>query len=218
MYSELFINGKRQSLARFPNNGYIKTDKVVEIGKNSKNKANGDPSGDTYKLNESLASKILGWQNIDDVWMYGFWQYDWADGSTPIESFNSESNLLTTKYQSFFGIKENAPYFFYNCLEELDTEGEWYLDRSNGLLCIYEPSNFKDSIINLSISIDTAISITANYITLRNLTIQGTRGNGIEIIGNNNAIENCIITNIGGQAINTIGLNNTITKNGKSIE
>ena len=213
MYSELFINDERQSLARYPNNGYIYTDKVVSVGKNSNNKANGDPAGDVYKVNDNLAKRIANWKNPQDVWMYGFWQYDWADGSTPIESFDKNTNNLTTKYQSFFGTKENAPYYFYNCLEELDSEGEWYLDRDTGLLCIYKPKNFNNSQITLSLLQKTAITINASNITFNGFTITGTRGNGIEIYGNNNVIENCKVVGIGGHAIIANGYNNKIVKN-----
>lgn len=213
MFSELFINGERQSLARYPNNGYIYTNKVVSSGKNCENIENGDPAGDVYKVDEALAKRISNWQNIKDVWMYGFWQYDWADGSTPIESFDKNTNNLSTKYQSFFGTKENAPYYFYNCLEELDSPGEWYLDRENGLLCIYKPQNFDNSEITMSLSTSTAITINTNHITFRGFTITGTRGNAIEINGNNNVIENCKISGIGGHAIISNGYNNIIYKN-----
>lgn len=213
MFSELFINGERQSLARYPNNGYIYTDKVISSGKSNTNKPNGDPAGDVYKVNEVLANRISNWQNVEDVWMYGFWQYDWADGSTPIESFDKNTNNLTTKYQSFFGTKENAPYYFYNCLEELDSPGEWYLDRENGLLCLFKPETFENSEITLSLSTSAAININANHITLKGFTITGTRGNGIEINGNNNVIENCKVVGIGGHAIIGNGYNNEILKN-----
>ena len=179
MFSELFINGERQSLSRYPNVGYIYTDRVVSMGKNSENKSNGDPAGDVYKIDDYLANRVSSWKNVEDVWMYGFWKYDWADGSTPIESFDINTNNLTSKYQSFFGIKENAPYYFYNCLEELDVEGEWYLDRENGLLCVYKTQNFENSEITLSLSTKTAITINSNHVTLKGLTVTGTRGNGM---------------------------------------
>ena len=213
MYSELFINGVRQNLARYPNSGYIYTDEVVASGKMLANKENGDPADDVYKVNDELALKIQSWSDIQDVWMYGFWQYDWADGSSPIESFDNETNQLTTKYQSFFGTKQNAPYFFYNCLEELDSDNEWYLDRENGLLCIYTSSGLENAEISMSISTDTAISVSANYVTLKNLTVTGTRGNGIFVSGNNNIITGCKINNIGGQAVQVFGLENVITQN-----
>ena len=213
MYSELFIDNQRQNLARFPNAGYIKTGQVIQSGRESANQSNGEPAFDIYKVDNTLASRIDTWQNLNDVWMYGFWQYDWADGSTTIHSFDSENNYLTTSYQSFFGAKEGADYFFYNCLEELDMAGEWFLDRENGLVCIYKPNNFENSFINLSISQSSVISINSNHITLKDITLMGSRGNGIEISGNYNKIENCKILDIGGHAVIVNGAHNLIRHN-----
>lgn len=212
MYSELFINGKRQSLARYPNEGYIYTGAVISSGKELDNKSNGDPYGDVFEVDESLAARIQTWSNLEDVWMYGFWQYDWADGSSPIESFDKDTNQLTSKYQSFFGITENAPYYFYNCLEELDSDNEWYLDRENGLLCVYSTESLEKAEINMSISTDTAITVNSNFVTLNNLTVTGTRGDGIHINGDGNIITSCKIHNIGGHAVQISGFENVITK------
>lgn len=211
MHGELFINNDRQTLARYPNAGYIKTGKVISCGKDVQAGSNGDPAGDIFNLGSSLTTRVQSWKNLDNVWLYGFWQYDWADGSTPIANFDSGN--LTTKYQSFFGVKEGAPYYFYNCLEELDEEGEWYLDRESGILSIYKPTNFDTADINFSTSTSSAITINSNFITLQDLIITGTRMNGIEISGNGNVVDGCTITSIGGHAINVLGTDNAITKN-----
>ncbi len=213
MYSELFINGNRQVLARYPNNGYIYTDRVVSSGNTSSNRPYGDPAGDVYALNDELAARVSSWRNTENVWMFGFWQYDWADGSTPIGSFDSNTNYLTTKYQSFFGARENAPYYFYNCLEELDSNNEWYLDRSTGLLCVYSSVGLDGAEINLSLSKKPVITVNASFVTLNGITVTGTRGNGIVVNGNDNTISNCKISNIGGFAIRVFGSDNLITRN-----
>lgn len=213
IYSELFINGKRQNLARYPNSGYIYTGKVISPGSALENKANGDPAGDVFSVSDELSSRIQSWSNKESVWMYGFWKHDWADGSTPLEAFDAETNSLTAKYQSFFGIRENAPYFFYNCLEELDCDNEWFLDRESGLLCVYSSSGLAGSNIYMSLSEGNVITLNASNVTLKNLTVEGTRGNGIIINGNGNVITDCTVRNIGRHAIQVFGYDNVITKN-----
>ncbi|MBO4541527.1 MAG: hypothetical protein J5736_06090, partial [Bacilli bacterium] len=106
LYAELFINEKRMEIARYPNVGYLKTDEVVFSSRDQGvTLPNGDPKGDVYKANDELASRIKSWQSLDDVWMYGFFMYDWADQATSIFSFDESSNELTTKYFSFFGAR-----------------------------------------------------------------------------------------------------------------
>lgn len=212
IYTELFINDKRQTLARYPNSEYLSTGEVIISGRESGlTLPNKDPCGDTLKVDEVLGKRIASWQDKNNVWMYGFWQYDWADGSTPISDFDTENNLLTTKYQSFFGLKSNAPYYFYNCLEELDREGEWYLDRERGLLCIYSPENLSEASIMLSTSIKPLVNISCDYISFEGFTFEGTRSDGIIGFGNNISVIGCTIKNISGTAIDITGYNNTVS-------
>lgn len=211
MYSELFIDDKRQTLARYPNNGYLRVDDVVSVGRDSQlAQENGDPMGDIIKVDQLLCERISTWQNIDDVWMYGFLRYDWADSSTPLSDFNPKTAELTTKYQSFFGVKEDAPYYFYNCLEELDAEGEWYLDRENGLLCIYASDSILDSEIILATSLAPIIDIHCNNISFEGFTITGTRGDGIIAYGNNITLANCTVKSVSGSGIFIEGFNNEV--------
>ena len=200
IFSEIFINEKRMPMARYPNEGYIETDEVVFSSRGSNiSLPNGDPKGDVYKINNDLAKRINGWKDLNNVWMYGFYKYDWADQSTPILSFDINSKELTTKYFSFFGAEKGKPYYFFNCLEELDSPGEYYIDRDNNLLVIYETENFNSSKIELSISTEPTIRFNANYVTLDNIKITGTRDVGIYANGFNHhsAIKNCKIYNVG---------------------
>lgn len=208
MYSELFINDERQTLARYPNEGYLRIGKVITIGKNSET----DPlCSDTIRLSEELGERVAGWKDIQSVWMYGFPMYDWADSSTPVASFDPETLELTTKYQSMFGVWWNKPYHFYNCLEELDCQGEWYLDRERGLLCVYSTDDFESAEITLSTSLSSAINIHCDNFTLDGFTVTGARGNGIMAYGNNIKISNCTVKNISGSAVIMEGCNNEIS-------
>ena len=214
IYSELFVNGERQSLARYPDTGYIQTGEVIVSGRESGDRAeNGDPSGDVYRLTGELAERVSSWETVNDVWAYGFWMYDWADGSSPIASFDKLCGELTLKYQSFFGAREGAPYYFYNCLEELTTEGEWYLDRQSGLLCLYAPKNMQNAEINLSLSTSPVINIAADNIILDGLTVQGSRSDGIVANGNGITVSNSRIKNLAGLGIYINGYNNTVIGN-----
>lgn len=214
IYSDLFVNDIRQTLARYPDEGFLYTGEVLATGIDTDARdENGNPATDKYRISEDLAKRIAGWEDKENVWMYGYFRYDWADGSSPIGSFNESEKTLSPKYRSFFGTKEDAPYYFYNCLEELTTAGEWYLDRETGLLCVYAPENREAATYNLSLSLSPVLTINADYITLDNLTIKGARNNGIELNGNNNTVRNCKILNVSYGAILANGSNNTFSHN-----
>lgn len=214
VYSELFVNDKRQTLARYPDEGFIYTEEVLRTGiEIAAPDENGNPATDMYRVSEELASRIDGWKDKENVWMYGYWKYDWADGSSPIGAFNKNDRTLSPEYRSFYGTKEDAPYYFYNCLEELTSEGEWYLDRDTGLLMVYAPENRADATYNLSVSLSPVIKIDGDNVTVRNVTVKGSRNNGIEIYGNGNTVEGCKIMNVSYGAILAEGTDNSFINN-----
>lgn len=228
LYCELFVNDKRQSLARYPDNDFLLTEEVVSRGMSKESDGekieNWDeirnPESDVYRVNSDLAERIADWQTLDDVWMFGFWKYDWADASSLIGNFNAQTGEISPKFVSLFGTKENAPYYFFNVLEELTTQEEWYLNRENGLLCLWKPENIEESQIDLSLSLSPVINAEADYLTFDGITVKGTRSDAVVITGDNNTVQNCLIKNVAGNALimtgsNNLAYNNEITHTGK---
>ncbi len=230
LYCELFVDDKRQVLARYPDEDFLYTEEVVKtgLGKESDGaltevkdwKKIRNPEPDIYKVNPELAKRISDWKNLDDVWMFGFWKYDWADASSPIGSFNAKTGEISPKFVSLYGTKTEAPYYFFNVLEEITSQGEWYLDRENGLLCLWKTENFENAEIDLSLSLEPIINAEADYLIFDGITVKGTRSDAVVITGNNNTMQNCLIKNVAGNALvmngsNNLAYNNEITHTGK---
>ncbi len=223
LYCELFVNDKRQTLARYPDEDFLYTEKVLHTGKGYE--SNGattkvenwdeirNPESDIYEISPELADRMGSWNTLDGVWMMGYWKYDWADASTPIGEFSEENRTLSPKFVSLYGTKTDAPYYFFNVLEELTTEGEWYLDRENGLLCLFAPDSFSDAQIDISLSLDCIINSEADFLTFDGFTIKGTRGDAVTIKGDSNTVKNCLIKNVAGNALLMTGYNNTAYNN-----
>ena len=223
LYCELFVNDKRQTIARYPNDGYLYTEKVVKtgLGRESNGSTTAvpnwdsirNPESDVYKISRKLAKRINKWETLDDVWMFGFWKYDWADASTLIGSFDYKTRELSPKFVSVYGTKKDAPYYFFNVFEELDTEGEWYLDRENGIIYLYPDSDFDSAAVDLTLTTKPIIKVNADYLTFSGLTVKGTRGDAITVSGNNNTVKNCLVKNVAGNAIVMNGYNNLVSEN-----
>lgn len=225
MWCELFFNGERMSIARYPNEGWLETARLIKEGPSESTFRDGavirkpetasirdlgDPEGDIWELDAATAARAASWKP-GERWIFGYPQYNWADASTPIFPVNSDDRLLKTKYLSMFGIREHAQFYFYNVFEELDAPGEWYLDRENGLLYLYPPAAIKDADICLSLLTQPLLCIeNAAYITLDNLTFLGTRNDALNIRGNHLTITNCTIKNVAGNALLLNGWYNTV--------
>lgn len=223
LYCELFVNDERQTLARYPDSEFLYTEEVVStgLGKESDGSTTEvenweeirNPEPDVYKVNSDLSQRIAGWKTLDDVWMFGYWKYDWADASSPIGSFDEATGEISPAFVSLYGTKTEAPYYFFNVLEELSAEGEWYLDRETGLLCMWKSENFQNAVIDISISFDSVINAEADNLVFDGMTIKGTRGNGITVTGDNNTVRNCLVKNVAENAIVMTGYNNTVFNN-----
>ena len=231
IYCELFVNDLRQNLARYPDTGWLETEEVVETGYGRETdgsltaRADWDevrnPAPDVYRVSQELADRIASWQTLDDVWLFGYWKYDWADASSPIGDFNAQERTLSPKFVSTFGTKVGAPYYFFNVFEELDAPGEWYLDRDAGVLYLYPDGDLTDAVIDLSLTTQPVLSVDgASYLTFRGFTVKGTRGDAVRGTGNRLTVEDCLIKNIAGNAVVLNGsgnlvYNNEITRTGK---
>ncbi len=223
LYCELFVNDKRQTIARYPDSGYLYTEKVIKtgLGRESNGAATTvpgwdgirNPESDVYGISGKLADRINGWATLDDVWMFGFWKYDWADASTLIGSFDYDKKELSPKFVSMYGAKTGAPYYFFNVFEELDSEGEWYLDRDSGIIYIYPGADFDSAKIDLTLSTKPIINVNADYLTFAGLTVKGTRGDAIYVNGNNVTVKNCLVKNVAGNAVVMNGSNNLVSEN-----
>ncbi|MBR2414384.1 MAG: right-handed parallel beta-helix repeat-containing protein [Clostridia bacterium] len=230
LYCELFVNDIRQTVARYPNEGFLKTEEVVSTGLGRESDGaltaveNWDdirnPEPDVYRVNKDLAARIASWKELDKVWMMGYWKYDWADGSTLIGNFEADTGILSPMFVSTYGTKVGAPYYFYNVLEELDTAGEWYLDREKGLLCLYAPENMQDATIDISLSLENILKVDASHLRFENLTVKGTRSDAVSVKGDDVFVDGCLVKNVAGYAIlmdgyNNKAVNNEITRTGR---
>ncbi len=224
IYSEVFFNDERMSFAQYPDKGagYLYTEEVVKVGDGKENGSSvnenwgtaRNPESDIYRVNQALADRINSWETLDDVWMFGWFKYDWADASTPVGFFNYEERTLSPKFVSIYGADENCPYYFFNVFEELTAPGEFYLDRENGFLYIYPTSDIENAKIDMSLTTDNIISLNnANHIYFEGITFKGTRENAIKLRGNSNKISHCTVKNVAEYAIVSYGYDNVFEYN-----
>lgn len=228
---ELFFNDARMTLARYPNGEtYLKTGEIIDLGDCAEYPPQNynpawaemrNPRGGTFKTDRTTNSRIKKWTTLDDVWMFGYFYWDWADASTPLASADTVNSTVTAGQASLYAYKEDAPYFFYNVFEELDAPGEWYLDRATGTLYLYPPAGMDNADIALSVSTENIIKTDgADFIRFEGFEIKGTRGDAVSISGNGCAVNNCVISNCAGSGIiingtGNIARGNEIKKMGK---
>ncbi|MDR1492952.1 MAG: right-handed parallel beta-helix repeat-containing protein [Planctomycetaceae bacterium] len=146
--------------------------------------------------------RIARWNVDEGVWLCGYWTHDWSEEVLKVASIDSKQKILTLQGihgygiggQSWTGYSERR-YFAMNLLEELDTPGEWYLDRKTNQLFFYPPKELSGSSIILSTLEQPLVLLNGtNFVRFQGISFGPTFSNGIDIRGGTkNAVLACRI-------------------------
>lgn len=216
---ELFVNGKAMALARWPNDDYAMIESVIEEGSNLRmwqsdmvgrddrrgtyvppERRDNPPKGFAFTV---ASDRISRWTASKDAWLFGYWYWDWSDQSAQIDSIDVATRTIRTRHASGYGVREKQRFFAFNLLEELDSPGEWYLDREHGDLYLFPRDPDQNSLVTLSLNTEPMIQMRqVSHVRIRGLTIESTRGDGIHIqAGEHVVIDRSDIGNLGGKAV-----------------
>ncbi len=216
--TDIYKDGERLINARYPNSGeycYITdvldrgdSNETIEESYKNTGKAISNPRGGTIKLTHEVMEHVKTWED-NKIWAYGYFMYDWADGSTPIKTFDFENDTLTFEFYSSHGYAVNGYLYFFNVLEELDTPEEYYIDRENLLMYCFFDEN-KESEFVFPILEDTIIKGNTSDFTFENIKFDFTKNDCINLSGNNITIRNCTISRCSGTGISIKGNNNLV--------
>lgn len=215
------VDGESQPLSRYPNEGFTKMNKVYDQGFIPRNATSGTEAdwlkekGPVFGSTE-LYEKYDLWKQEADIWTAGYYTWAWANDSVAIKSVElDETNKmlkLTGRHPSYYGCDGNPGTFYaYNLLCEIDSPGEWYLDRETGKLYLYPPKELtEDSEVTLALLGDTMIRTDgAEYIQFKNLDFVDGNWTGIELLRSNDMlVAGCSFTNLGNLAV-SVGDANT---------
>ena len=140
-FRQIYVNGDLRYRAKTPNEGFYRVAGCPE----------GTPKTVGYHTDcqsfEFQPGDILpDWKNLDDVEVVVY--YFWSDNHLPIESIDTEKNIVKFKYKGGKTFtddfsEEGARYVVENVFEAIDTPGEWYLDKPQGIL-YYMPQDGED--------------------------------------------------------------------------
>jgi hypothetical protein len=212
-HCELFFGSRPMTLARWPNEG----DWERIAGYPDSGSIKDEHGGKTGKLEEGFlysGDRPRGWKDLSDVWVHGYWSWDWANTYERVASIDLDLRLVKTAAPyGMYSFRKGQRFYFLNLLEELDQPGEWFLDRKTGILYFWPPrpltagSEAGAPEILLSLLSDPLLKLTGvSHVTFRGLILEATRGSAVEIRGGaSNLIAGCLIRNIGNYGVTIEG-------------
>lgn len=201
-YPGLYLNGKEQTLAQWPN-GYNEYSTWSYVDK------------DTFGYSDAEPSK---WASAEDWWIGGYMDYDYSYSRMPgvsVDTANKQINVATTADVFIDNSKTDKTYRWkaFNLLEELDAPTEWYIDRDNNILYYYMPELKEGSVLEISELKSNMVKLNqADYINFEGITFENTRSNAISATNVEDVIiTGCTFENIGIDALNVTGTEKALT-------
>ncbi len=201
----LFFRGSRMPVARYPNHGWLTIAAVPLVEGHIINPGDpkvmkdGLPSGRHSGMFRYDGNRPSGWADQHDIWMHGYWVWDWRDDYQKVERIDTASRTVYPQPpHHYYGYQKGQRYYFLNVLEEIDSPGEWALDAEKGLLYFWPPSAIGPDDVMVSMMKQPMVLLDgASHLRIQGLMFECSRASAIRIQGgSDNMIAGCTIRNI----------------------
>jgi parallel beta-helix repeat protein len=204
--NELYFQDQPMQLARWPNTNWLSVAASPALG------------ADHFSF---IGSNTTKWTWDTNTWVQGYFGNEWGDNFQHVASLSVTNGTTNTVYltapQASYGYVTGGRFYFLNVLEELDSPGEYYIDRVNGLLYFWPPSSLREehpfvSTAGKGGTINGGGVFSYNMISnvvLSGITFVGGVGPLVEIYGGrDNLVSNCTFT---GSSCDGVDLMNTFS-------
>ena len=180
--AEVFYDDEPMTLARWPNSGF----------RGAKAKEN-----DLMVIVDT--DRVGRWSAESEPWVFA----DWAELYEPLAGVDASKPALlrTPQVKPAYGITpDRVRWYVLNLLSELDTPGEYYLDRVSGRLYFWPPRAGGRAVLSVAEGLIQAENLP--HVTFRGFTIEACRGTVITLQGGTDCrIVGCTIRNTGHRAV-----------------
>lgn len=204
--SELYSSTKRYDAARFPNKSKPVVNTYLIAMYNTVEGSHRD-----IKLFPIIARRVEKYHTWDNVKVIGPLGYEWYTDTLDVESFDPESAILHFKEDSLMGIYDTYQYrgfLFHNVSEELDNEGEYWIDPDTSTIYVYDPdSDFTVSTHGTFLTVNGA-----DHVTVSGMRFLCTTGGGFSVSASDFTVDRCVFFGFGSRSGSSInGYRNRVT-------
>ncbi|MBR6437257.1 MAG: right-handed parallel beta-helix repeat-containing protein, partial [Thermoguttaceae bacterium] len=195
----LYVNGEAQTLARYPNVG----EEPLKFGA-----VEGNSFG--YDFDRPEKWRLSDNPDENDVWANGLFTWEWASHIKKVQ-INREKKTMSVNGVELTG---RFHYYLINILEELDSPGEYYVDRQRGMLYYFPAADQLDAAGRFTATVEFPVLnerlfhlTNCENVVLKNLTLKNSRESGV-------LMENCVHCYVTNSTIEQLGGNAAILRGG----
>ncbi len=181
-FRQLFCGDQRQQLARWPNfdpkepytGGWAYVDgKPPYMYK--------DLPTDSRRILQYKKDDARNWQHPEEAEVSIFTRYNWWNNIVPIASIDPQKRTITLAADTSYAIRPDDRYFVRNLLEELDSPGEWYLDRKTETLYFWPPSPNELDVYAPTMDSLVRLGPGTEWVTIRGMTMICCEGTAVAV-------------------------------------
>lgn len=143
--------------------------------------------------------RIQGWRAEPDLWVEGYWRWDWLFEAIPVGTIDPARSRLTLETRPYEGFRTGARFRVYHALSELDRPGEWWRDVAGRRLVAWP----RESGETLEVAVaESLFSFEgASHVRLEGLRLERSRGDLVTVRGGRDIIiDNSALAWAGGRA------------------
>lgn len=194
----LYADGAQQTMARYPNEGFVYTGAVLNTGY-------GNPtSGLSENEFQYTDTRVENWQLDGNIYMFGFWNNEYTNSQARLKNVDKKhKGIMLDGVLRGQLTATNRPYYYFNVLEEMDLPGEYVIDFNTKMLYYYPTESFSENGIDISVAGDTMIELDrAKNVVIESIDFSYCRDIAIkERKCHNTLIKDCSFNGIGTYAI-----------------
>lgn len=199
-FTQLFFNGARQTLARWPN----KSDEGMPGGAWTFIAAS--VKEDTKRSFQFLGDRPARWAGESDVQVSIWPNYNWWQTIAGVASIDAEKRIVQLAEELPYTIEPGRRLFFQNILAELDAPGEWHYDAQSGALHFWPPAPISNVEVLIPTLDNVVVFDNARHIAFIGFAIEAAHGDAVAVRDSRECIiARCTIRNVGGYGVTVRG-------------
>jgi parallel beta-helix repeat protein len=197
---ELFADGRRRPLARYPNfepdnpygGGWAFADGTLQPMYE-------DVPGERLDTLHYRAKDARTWAHPEEVEVFVFPRFNWWNNIVKVKSIDREGRLLLLAADASYAIRPGDRYHVRNAREELDAPGEWHHDARADTLSYWPPTAGGEvSVLVPTVATMVRLDPGTSHLALRGLTLECATGEAVLLRDADHcAVEACTIRGVG---------------------
>lgn len=169
---ELLLDGTAQPMAAFPDGGKVMG---MDPAKPSRDKP-------------GYVARRLTWRGETDLWMHGYWAWDWSDAWEQVAKVNDDATIDLVPPTNLYHTRGSHGVRVVNALAELDVPGEWKIDGTAQKMYWWPPVGADPTKAELSTAIGAIRADHVPFVQIRDLRLEGFRGDALVLTDSDDAL------------------------------